>query len=323
MKTFDTEIIALDGSKIIKHGNDAPAWMTTYADLMSLLFALFVLLLSFSEVNDNSFKKNAGPMREAFNENSDFKTNQESYNSGGLGILPGVKTMQMDVPEGEQLRENMLEQLRRSLTSDLADKSIELEPTVSGAIIRFPSNTAFESGGVELLPSGYAALDKIAPILLRTPGDIKVGGHTDDVAISTAQFRSNWDLSAARATSVVHYLLGTKRIPKERLTSQGYADSRPLVANDTPEHRAINRRVEISIEIPNDPKEAAKLLKRDEPRRRIWTLEEGQREITPETKAIDPVERRRIAKEKAEEAAKRLNEKSGIKFQMDMQSIGR
>ena len=72
MSDDDSKDDTIDGSKLIKHGRDAPAWMVTYADLMSLLFALFVLLLSFSEVNDNSFKKNAGPMREAFNQNSDF-----------------------------------------------------------------------------------------------------------------------------------------------------------------------------------------------------------------------------------------------------------
>lgn len=322
MKTFDTEIDALDGSKIIKHGNDAPAWMTTYADLMSLLFALFVLLLSFSEVNDNSFQKNAGPMREAFNENSDFETDQQSYKSGGLGILSGVKSIPMDVPEGEQLREDMLENLRRSLMSDLSSNAVQLEATPNGAIIRFPSNTAFESGGAELLPSAYGALDKIIPVLARTPGDIKVGGHTDNVPISTLQFRSNWDLSAARATSVVHYFLRLKQIPKSRLTSQGFADSRPLVKNDTAKNRMVNRRVEISIEIPNDPKEAAKLLKEAGPKRRIWKLEEGQREITPETKAIDPIERRRIAKEKAK-AAKERQKANKLRFGTELESISR
>ncbi len=243
MKTYDQEVEAIDGSKIIKHGNDAPAWMVTYADLMSLLFALFVLLLSFSEVNDNSFKKNAGPMREAFNQNADFETDQESTLSGGQGILQGVKSIPINVPDQEALQEAMVENLRRSLQADLANKLVELVETKNGVIVRFPSETAFQPGGAELAPAAYASLDKIIPVLARTPGDIKVGGHTDNLPISTLQFRSNWDLSSARATAVIHYFLRSGQIPQERLTSQGYAASRPLHENITPEARAANRRV--------------------------------------------------------------------------------
>lgn len=319
MKTFDQEIDAIDGSKIIKHGNDAPAWMTTYADLMSLLFALFVLLLSFSEVNDESFQQNAGPMREAFSENSDFQTDQQSYKSGGLGILSGVKSVPMNVPEGETIREAMLEELRRSLFSDLSNNLVQLEETPNGALLRFPSQTAFASGGAELLPDAYGALDKIASVLSRTPGDIKVGGHTDNVPISTLQFRSNWDLSAARATSVVHYFLRSGQIPKQRLTSQGYADSRPLVPNKNAVNQKINRRVEILIEIPNNTEDAQKFLKNAPPKRRIWTINPGEKEITPQTEAIDPVERDRLLREKQ----KKPEKEKGVIFKQDLSSIGR
>jgi len=330
MKTFDDTSEAIDGSKVIKHGKDAPAWMVTYADLMSLLFALFVLLLSFSEVNDNSFKKNAGPMREAFNQNSDFETNEESHKSGGSGILKGVKSVQMNVPDQEVLQEAMVAQLRRSLQADLANRLVELEETKNGVILRFPSETAFEVGGAELAPAAYASLDKIIPVLARTPGDIKVGGHTDDVPITTLQFRSNWDLSAARATSVVHYFLRSGQLPKKRLTSQGYADSRPLMPNRNKESRAKNRRVEISIEIPEDSREAQKILEKAQPKRRVWTIEKGQKEILPGTEAIDPVERKRKAKERlrqqeksAEDLANELNKQSGSTFRQDLNSIGR
>lgn len=295
MKTLDEEQDALDGSKIIKHGHDAPAWMVTYADLMSLLFALFVLLLSFSEVNDNSFKKNAGPMREAFNQNSDFQTDEQSHLSGGTGLLPGVKSIEMDVPEREVLRDAMAAELRRSLSRDLASNLVEIDDTENGIILRFPSNTAFEAGGAELSARSYETLDKIVPVLARTPGDIKVGGHTDDVPISTLQFRSNWDLSTARASSVVHYFIRSGQIPKERLTSQGFADSRPLMPNANAESRAKNRRVEISIEIPEDTRDAQKILEKMQPKRRIWTIEKGQKELLPGAVPIDQEQRTRDA----------------------------
>jgi len=330
MKTFDQKEDAMDGSKIIKHGNDAPAWMVTYADLMSLLFALFVLLLSFSEVNDNSFKKNAGPMREAFSQNSDFQTDEQSFKSGGSGILQGVKSVPLNIPDKEVLQDAMVSQLRRSLQADLANRLVELVETNNGVIVRFPSETAFQSGGAELAAAAYASLDKIIPVLARTPGDIKVGGHTDDIPISTLQFRSNWDLSAARATSVVHYFLRSGQIPKKRLTSQGYADSRPIHENMTPEARKANRRVEISIEVPDDSKEAAKILEKAQPKRRVWTLDKGQKQILPGAESIDPIERKRTIQRKlqkqqksAEDLARELNQKSGTSFKQDLNSIGR
>ncbi len=337
MKTFDQEVEAIDGSKIIKHGNDAPAWMVTYADLMSLLFALFVLLLSFSEVNDNSFQKNAGPMREAFNQNSDFQTDEQSHLSGGTGLLPGVKSVPMDVPARDEIHDMMVSELRRSLQADLSSRFVELEETKNGIIIRFPSQTAFQSGGAELATAAYGSLDKIIPVLARTPGDIKVAGHTDDVPISNLQFRSNWDLSTARATSVVHYFLRSGQIPKARLTSQGYADSRPLIENKNPESRARNRRVEISIEIPEDTRDAQKVMDSMQPKRRVWTIDKdkGQKELLPGVEAINPTERKRDAIQKfkkeqselkkqksAEDLARELNQNSIGRMQKNLPKLG-
>ncbi|SCA56418.1 putative Flagellar motor protein MotB [Candidatus Terasakiella magnetica] len=326
MNTLDEEVDTIDGGKIIKHGHDAPAWMVTYADLMSLLFALFVLLLSFSTVNDNSFQKNAGPMREAFNQNSDFKTDEQSHLSGGRGILSGVKSVPMDLPETDALRDVMVAQLRRSLAVDIANHLVELEETKLGVVLRFPSETAFESGGSELSGASYSSLDKIIPILARTPGEIKVGGHTDDIPISTLQYRSNWDLSSARATSVVHYFLRSGQIPKKRMTSQGYADSRPLIEAETPAARAKNRRVEISIEVPEDTKDAQKILEKMQPKRRVWTVQEGEKQLLPGAEQIDLEKRRSDARAKAKseaDLAEELNKKSNRVIKQDLQSIGR
>lgn len=302
--------------------NRAPNWMVTYADLMSLLFALFVLLLSFSEVNDNSFKKNAGPMREAFNQNADFETDEESHLSGGQGLLSGVKTVPLNVPDSEALREALAQQLRDSLKRDLASNLVEMEDTKNGVIIRFPTNTTFEAGGAELAPESFPLLDKIIPVLARTPGDIKVGGHTDDVPISTLQFRSNWDLSSARATSVIHYFLRSRKLAKERMTSQGYADSRPLMENKNEASRAKNRRVEIAIEIPEDSKDYQKLLEKNQPKRRIWTIDEGEKELLPGAEFITPEERRQQAIQKAKEAEER-NKNADTSVRDGLMSIGR
>jgi len=97
------------------------------------------------------------------------------------------------------------------------------------------------------LPSTLEILDRVAKALAETNGQLMVSGHTDDVPISTGRYRSNWDLSSARASSVVHYLLKNKLIAPGRISATGYADSRPLVPNNSAENRATNRRVEITI----------------------------------------------------------------------------
>jgi chemotaxis protein MotB len=118
-------------------------------------------------------------------------------------------------------------------------------------IIRFPGSAAFASGTADLAAEFMPSLGRIGEVLKSANGRIFISGHTDDVPISTERFRSNWDLSAARAVSVAHYLLND-HIEAKRVIVQGAADSQPLLPNDTPENRARNRRVEIALEIPVD-----------------------------------------------------------------------
>jgi chemotaxis protein MotB len=101
----------------------------------------------------------------------------------------------------------------------------------------------FESGKADLTPKVKELIDKFAPELLKLPNEIVVEGHTDNVPIKTPQFSSNWELSTARATNVVKYLIYEKNFPPERLSAVGYGEHKPIAPNDTPEGRAKNRRV--------------------------------------------------------------------------------
>jgi chemotaxis protein MotB len=146
-------------------------------------------------------------------------------------------------------KRNFLWQFRRTLERELASFCIVLIDQGNRIIIRFPDATAFVAGGAEFASGVEPTLKRIASILRATKGQILVSGHTDNSPISTARFRSNWDLSSARAVSVVHFLITRAAVSPSRITAQGFADSRPLVKNDTPENQSRNRRVEISIEI--------------------------------------------------------------------------
>ena len=238
----------------------ATRWMVTFADLMALLFALFVLLLSFAEVDSDSFRKNAGPMRDAFGMGDKVMrtTSLPSIQQGESG--PGQAPSQIQAPTSltveivqfdrrMKAKRNFLWQFRRTLERELASSCIVLIDQGNRIIIRFPDATAFVAGGAEFASGVEPTLKRIASILRATKGQILVSGHTDNSPISTARFRSNWDLSSARAVSVVHFLITRAAVSPSRITAQGFADSRPLVKNDTPENQSRNRRVEISIEI--------------------------------------------------------------------------
>lgn len=113
----------------------------------------------------------------------------------------------------------------------------------------------FESGKADITPQGMGILDKVAPILAALPNDILVEGHTDNTPIHTAQYDSNWELSTARATNVVKYLVKVKGLAPAHIAAVGYGEFKPLVANDSPENRTKNRRVVFFVKNTAPPKQ--------------------------------------------------------------------
>ena len=231
----------------------APRWMVTFADLMSLLFAMFVLLLSFSELDSDSFRRNAGPISEAFNAKPTALPTSEGPPTPTTSLSLDLEPPQIEGDPQQlhtQAKASLMDQLRTALAEEIAREQVELIVQDKSVVIRFPSKFAFTSGAEGLTDSILPTIDSISRVLARTPGKIMIAGHTDSTPISTARFRSNWDLSSARAVSVVHRLLANKSIDPGRIASQGFAEHRPLGSNDSPETRAKNRRVEISVEVP-------------------------------------------------------------------------
>jgi len=237
-----------------KDDSGAPRWMVTFADMMALLFALFVLLLSFAKVDNESFQRHAGPMRDSFGLGDKIlrTTSRDFPVPGEAG--PGERASSaaseaIAAARRQDAKRNFMFNFRRIMETELAHSIVLLIDQGDRIVIRFPDATAFQSGSDALTPDFLPTLDRIASVLKATKGGILVSGHTDDAPISTARFRSNWDLSAARAVSVVHHLVEKAGIPAARITAQGYADSRPLAKDDSPANRSKNRRVEIAIEI--------------------------------------------------------------------------
>ncbi|MCW8935948.1 MAG: flagellar motor protein MotB [Gammaproteobacteria bacterium] len=252
-----------------------PAWLATFADLMSLLMCFFVLLLAFSEMDALKFKQLAGSMSQAFGVQRDVKTKEIPKGTSIIAkeFTPGrptptaLKVMRqhttddrkknLDFRKGPENTDKAdekteaarrLEQLKKALKDQIANGSIEVSGDNERTIIRIREKGSFSSGNATLNSKFKPVLRKISSALEKTPGKIHISGHTDNIPISTFRFRSNWELSSARAVSILEHILSVnKNIPNERIVIQGYADTIPLVPNTTPTNRATNRRVEIEV----------------------------------------------------------------------------
>jgi len=165
------------------------------------------------------------------------------------------KGRRSDVEKIEELTRNLDELLmtkkllEERLKQEIADKQVRLEMMEKGLVITFVADVLFDSGKATIKPENYPALDKIAKVLAENlPYNyIGIEGHTDNEPIRYSGWKSNWELSTARALSVLHYLVDQKGLSAERFSAIGYGEYHPVAPNDTKEGRQLNRRVEIVI----------------------------------------------------------------------------
>ncbi|MDF1527675.1 MAG: flagellar motor protein MotB [Sedimenticola sp.] len=155
----------------------------------------------------------------------------------------------------KKLREEVAEEadvIKAAMQLEIEENLISVETEEAKIIIRINEKGSFPSGSAQLNDDFYGVMVRLSEAVAKTPGKVVVAGHTDDVPISTTRFRSNWELSSARAVTVVHALLDDPNVDPKRVTVEGHADSQPLLPNDSKENRAINRRVELIIERGSD-----------------------------------------------------------------------
>ncbi len=359
-----------DDAPAAKATPGAPAWVMTFADLMSLLMCFFVLLLSFSEMDVSKYKEMAGSMKDAFGVQRDIKSKEppKGINVIAREFSPGrpeptqlnvirqmttsdlrvnldlgkqrhrpvptprkkhdpdqtetlkraetartqtsglseaqkqellkakalaAKRLEEKLSEEHQLADlrapgagkgvsidqasldellearlaaetqKKLQQSARLISDALGREikagSVDVETAGQKIIIRVREKASFGSGRAELKEGFRPILARVAEILKGTDGKIIVAGHTDNVPIYTERFRSNWELSAARAVSVAHEMMLATNIPSRRFLVQGYADTEPVATNDTAANRARNRRVEIILQQGDDMQSPRKI----------------------------------------------------------------
>lgn len=207
---------------------EGESWLISYLDLLTLILTLFVLLLSFSTM----------------------KTPADSATESTQTPRPGVASLATDILPASSGLVPQQERFTQSLKS-LDLKGVEATPGVEGVTLRIDDRLLFTSGSAELTENGESILKKLQPLLADFDGEISVEGHTDSLPIRTARFPSNWELSTGRAIAVLRYLVAIGH-PDSKLRAVGYADTRPLAANDSVSGRAENRRVELILREPTE-----------------------------------------------------------------------
>ena len=262
---YDVDLVGDEGPQ--EDGEGEP-WMTSYLDVMTLLFAFFVMLVSLSE-----FRTERVPLVEiqdamgspegaqTVTVSSSGTGTQAGVLPGGIGVLPqfnapvlsteGSMPTAFDNSGGEDPMDDYQERygdLENSFNA-LALQGVDATPGTEGLTLRIADNLLFASGQAELRYEGMILLSQLANVLQNFAGEVSVEGHTDNVPINTARFPSNWELSAARAISVLLFL-EQDGIAADRMRAIGYADTRPLQSNETPQGRASNRRVELILREP-------------------------------------------------------------------------
>lgn len=215
--------------------DNAPMWLVTFADLMSLLMCFFVLLLSFSTIDESKFKKMSTSLGDAFH--SQPKSNSTLSDS----------QQQKIVSEPTKQATHQVDAIKELLSNEISQGLVTVETVKLDIIIRINETVSFPSGSAQLKAGFEPVMDKITIAVNNTSGIVHIAGHTDDLPISTTGFKSNWALAASRSVTVAHYMLNNKDIDPARIIVEGYANTRPLTTNDTIQNRAKNRRVEIII----------------------------------------------------------------------------
>lgn len=225
----------------------APEYMLTYGDLVTLLMCFFVLLFAMSSTDAQKFEA----LMVSF--------------QGSAGILPGGTSMseskmQFDgMPEQNisssnnielDSMEKLKEEVQKELNKNNLGTDVDLEIEARGLIIRFPDNVLFDSGSADIKKAALDSLTAIGNVLDKKEyqaSNIRVEGHTDNVPINTSRYPSNWELSTARSTNVIKYLISNVSIDPNRLAASGYGEYHPIAGNTDNIGKAKNRRVDIVV----------------------------------------------------------------------------
>jgi len=227
-------------------------YMVTYADLITLLLAFFIILYAMSDVNKAKFEELASSLQVAFNSGSPTVLNLEVAENKEIKKRQTVTEKEMEtmkaVKEQNELRK-IQEKIDQEIKEEGLQDKVKTQLTDEGLKILLTDKILFQPGQAILKQESLQIISTISTTLIDLQNPVQVNGFTDNIPIQTQQFPSNWELSSARALSVLRYLLEeNNQLVPTRFAATGYGEYKPIATNDTEEGRNMNRRVEILIE---------------------------------------------------------------------------
>jgi chemotaxis protein MotB len=243
-------------------------WLIPYADMLTLLLALFIVLFAMSEIDANKFKQMASAFRNEFTSGTGVMEEQATIPTPDSNPIPDAK-LGDKLSEAEQDRMDKakkeleaLEELQKKINayiqSNKLTSSLQTQLTENGLLITILDNALFDSGSAVVKPGSREIGKKLSELLVTNPPrNIVIAGHTDNVPISTPSIQSNWELSAFRGINFMRVLLENPALKPKQVSASGYGEYRPKADNKTAEGRAKNRRVEVLV-LPNVNLQAVK-----------------------------------------------------------------
>lgn len=246
--------------------NDNPSWITTFADLMTLLLVFFVLLFSISSIEKEAFEEAARSLNIALSRDSAPSSlipltepaaettrvpdpNEPIIINRDAELADQMQFQQALVDSINLELEEIIQELEGSLRESDMGSWVEIGTPLDGRLtLKVNAAVMFDPGSVEIRRSMMPLLDSVLEVVLNNPGfKLEIHGHTDNQPVDPTFFPSNWELSAFRATAVLRFLIEGGLSP-QRVVASGYGDSMPLLPNDSEENRAANRRIEFVLE---------------------------------------------------------------------------
>ncbi len=231
-------------------------WLVSYADFMTLLFAVFVVLFAFSRYHSSIHTVSTAI-------HSGFDAMSAAPGASGMSQAPAAEASiappHTDVSAvGPPLHFDtgeLSKELQGVLGDSISKQEIVMQQTPDGLVISLRELGFFNSGQAQLLPGAAEKLKSTARVLMQHGLEVRVEGHSDDVPIHNAMFQSNWELSSARAMSVLSLLVNDGGFPETSISVAGYGEHRPVASNETPDGRKQNRRVDLVVIAPRTPEE--------------------------------------------------------------------
>lgn len=239
-------------------------WLVSYADFITLLFAFFVVMYAISSVNEGKYRVLSDSLVSAFKNTQTQSGGKPIIVVQGTPVQPPAPLPVPAITPEQRLEEEKKAKTKQQMKTVAGDITKVLQPLITegkvklietsrGVTIEINDSILFPPGQAKLQTISVTALGALAQVLASSDFPVTIEGHTDNTPIATAQYPSNWELSAVRATTVLR-LFNDAGVSAERLTAIGYGETRPLETNTTPDGRSRNRRVSILID-SNRPEE--------------------------------------------------------------------